>query len=414
MNKKGITLVALVVTIIVILILVGVTLAITLGPDGVIEKSKRAKVDNKFAAIIDKVKVRESAALLSYEKGETFETEDEFITRIFNLGLLDVTEDYYDSGLKILYIGKDSNDDPLYAIKLSISFLKDLDLINTLPDSNKLGNEYLKDMILRVRTTTPNYRVSIPIDVRPGRLTICWNSQNNEQTDQFIPIETIIDYDTGLSAVSNVYATPGEYIVKIRGNLNKNPYDLPVRIGLTGDDFYKSDIIKIDSWGENGFTIINNLSKNLEGEIPIPSKKSFESCLDLGELFGSCFKLTGEIPENLFANCPNVNHFYKTFAFCQGLTGTIPEKLFINCSNVKSFNNTFSYCTSLTGISTNLFSNCQDIDSFQSTFYNCTGLIGIAPDLWNTHTKVIIKTACFYNCNGLSNYNDIPPEWKYY
>ena len=47
-NAKGITLVALVVTIVIILILAGITIIFTIGPNGIIEQAKNAK--NKYAS----------------------------------------------------------------------------------------------------------------------------------------------------------------------------------------------------------------------------------------------------------------------------------------------------------------------------------------------------------------------------
>lgn len=49
-NTKGITLVALVVTIIIILILAGITMAFTLGPNGIIERAKDAKAKYEIAS----------------------------------------------------------------------------------------------------------------------------------------------------------------------------------------------------------------------------------------------------------------------------------------------------------------------------------------------------------------------------
>ena len=51
-NSKGITLVALVVTIIVLLILAGVSLSLVAGGDGIITRASNAANKNKVAAII--------------------------------------------------------------------------------------------------------------------------------------------------------------------------------------------------------------------------------------------------------------------------------------------------------------------------------------------------------------------------
>ena len=45
-NKKGITLIALVVTIIILIILTGVTLLLTIGDEGVITRAMNAKIEH--------------------------------------------------------------------------------------------------------------------------------------------------------------------------------------------------------------------------------------------------------------------------------------------------------------------------------------------------------------------------------
>ena len=91
-----------------------------------------------------------------------------------------------------------------------------------------------------------------------------------------------------------------------------------------------------------------------------------------------CSNLTGNIPENLFANCINVEDFYFVFDSCSGLTGSIPENLFANCPKVSRFTNSFARCTNLTGdIPENLFRNCINVTSFASTFEGCSGLNGL-------------------------------------
>ena len=49
-NKKGITLIALVITIIVLLILAGVTIATLTGDNRLINKSRRSKAINRYLA----------------------------------------------------------------------------------------------------------------------------------------------------------------------------------------------------------------------------------------------------------------------------------------------------------------------------------------------------------------------------
>ena len=56
-KQEGITLIALVITIIVLLILAGVTIAMLTGDNGLLTRAKDAKTQNEYAAIQDKVQL---------------------------------------------------------------------------------------------------------------------------------------------------------------------------------------------------------------------------------------------------------------------------------------------------------------------------------------------------------------------
>ena len=54
-NNKGITLIALVITIIVLLILAGVSIAMLTGENGILTQAERSKVDTEEAELADKI-----------------------------------------------------------------------------------------------------------------------------------------------------------------------------------------------------------------------------------------------------------------------------------------------------------------------------------------------------------------------
>ena len=54
-NNKGITLIALVITIIVLLILAGITIAMLTGDNGLLTKSQTAVKDNAIGSVKDKL-----------------------------------------------------------------------------------------------------------------------------------------------------------------------------------------------------------------------------------------------------------------------------------------------------------------------------------------------------------------------
>lgn len=65
-NEKGITLVALVVTIIVLLILAGVSLSLVAGGDGIIEKASTSVTASNIATAKDAVNLKASELITEY------------------------------------------------------------------------------------------------------------------------------------------------------------------------------------------------------------------------------------------------------------------------------------------------------------------------------------------------------------
>ena len=66
-NQKGITLVALVITIIVLLILAGVSISLVVGQNGVLGRASDAVITNKVAGVKEKVSSALAAAEMDYQ-----------------------------------------------------------------------------------------------------------------------------------------------------------------------------------------------------------------------------------------------------------------------------------------------------------------------------------------------------------
>ena len=78
-NQKGITLIALVITIIVLLILAGVSIAMLTGDNGILTRAGEAKDDTAVAEAVERINMELSAAyalVLSGDIGQTFTSND--------------------------------------------------------------------------------------------------------------------------------------------------------------------------------------------------------------------------------------------------------------------------------------------------------------------------------------------------
>ena len=83
-QKKGITLIALVVTIVVLLILAGISIRTVFSDDGVISKSKDAKTNTEYATLEDRVDL----AIADAKSKNINPTIDNIITELINEGVI--------------------------------------------------------------------------------------------------------------------------------------------------------------------------------------------------------------------------------------------------------------------------------------------------------------------------------------
>ena len=84
-NNKGITLIALVVTIIVLLILAGVSIAMLTGDNGILTQSKKAKTDTANAEAVERINMELNAMKAKILAGTAIADGDED-TMMANLG----------------------------------------------------------------------------------------------------------------------------------------------------------------------------------------------------------------------------------------------------------------------------------------------------------------------------------------
>lgn len=74
-NNKGITLIALVITIIVLLILAGVSIAMLTGENGILTRANESQVSTNDAEVIEKVNMELSAQLANAMSGKAFDAD---------------------------------------------------------------------------------------------------------------------------------------------------------------------------------------------------------------------------------------------------------------------------------------------------------------------------------------------------
>ena len=370
-SSKAITLIALVVTIVVLLILAGISIQMLKGDNGIIGKANEAKLESRAGDVEELVQLWKIKNENIKTKNELEGKNDALVSKeemLENLKKEDkVFDNEIDTEREIIIIG--TREIP-YGEEVDKSAL--IMLVN----SGDTGEAWLP--------IWENEEGRI-IDWGDGKVTTAENKNTGEKKYASV-IQNEVAKSKIVAASAPVpihtYSEKNkEYKVTITGKCTKiyNVYGI------------NANILEIIQWGETGLEYVKlarciNLRK-----IASPTEKSFEKITDFSETFYRCESLTS-IPEDLFANCPNVTTFKSTFEDCISLT-SIPEDLFANCPNVTDFTYTFCRCTGLTG---------EPIKLWKRVLNGSTNNYIGKPD----------GQGCYYNATGLNNYENIPEYWR--
>ena len=106
-NKNAITLIALVVTIVVLLILAGVTISLLLDENGIIAKSKDARNGNRAGTIRDEITLWEADKVASENGAGSHESMDAFLARLKTRGLINDEDIQKIKDTRELQVGKE-------------------------------------------------------------------------------------------------------------------------------------------------------------------------------------------------------------------------------------------------------------------------------------------------------------------
>ena len=402
-KKNGITLLALVITIVIMLLLAGVAIQMTMGENGLIAKSAQAQKAQAKAELYDTAKLSYmSLNTKALENGQPSPNAElalsttEF-TNKYNVVGDDVTDkkgNVIDTKANVLNIiqGTVAGGFSSGGTTAAESWPKTVGGV-TIPEEDK------DKMILKLRVKNhtvvpfggagPALANVDPIEVDYG------DGEKGEITDLYYGISK--EYDSG------------EYILKfknIRDFVLSHWGDFEIEVLQWG---------KILEKNEKNIIQISNVSKIYEPEpdrIPITydnpklteipewlfSKKVTSTVMSK---FGSNNSIVS-IPEGLFKNNVNVTNFGSVFSNCSGLT-SIPEGLFKNNVNIVSFDNVFGGCTGLTNIPEGLFKNNVNVTTFSEVFSNCSGLTNIPESLFKNNVNVVSFDNVFAGCSGLTS-----------
>ena len=396
-NKNAITLLALVITIIIILLLAGVAIQMTIGENGLIAKSTQAKTEQVKADLY-------STAKLEYLNLKTKAIENNQPEPAVESVL---SETNFLSKYNI--VGNNITNKNNEFIETKENLIKELEKLSTSSGTPTIADEDKNKLILRlnIKNTTNlellNEGAGAPIKAE----------FHDGSTGEF-------KYNYGPSpSITKTYTT-GTYTLKLFSEYAWSGLSgLEVKIN---NSFASVDII---NWGKNEESTITlhavdkiyspepdllsvRYNSAIFNKIPEDLFINKQHAITMGS-FDNCNNIT-EIPENLFKNCVNAKHFYNLFYNCKNIK-SIPENLFKYNINATTFDNAFAE-SGITSIPENLFANNPNITAVNYLFMNCNHLSSIPQNIINKCISIPSHFSAFTGCTSASNYSALPPGLK--
>ena len=360
-RNKGITLIALVVTIIVLLILAGISISMLTGQNGILKKASEAKSQNRIAQNGELVNL---SAIDALSQGEGTITDANLKTALNNNigeGKYEITGDAT-NGWTVTVDGEDYRVEATGMVNENGSNTGSINWNKILEDANK-NPESMKH-----KDQVKSSLIGIGTDGKPVNMDL-WNPSKNEG---------------GYWSLS------------------------PIR----SDYYYKSEPAYNGGIDDDG-RIVGKIPQYIYNE----EKQRFMEVTSLALAFEGCTGLTTapEIPNG-------VTNMYSTFSGCTGLTTapeipnsvTSMEYTFSRCTGLTTapeipnsviyMNGTFDGCTRLTTAP----EIPNSVTSMGYTFSGCTGLT-TAPEIPNSVTGM---SSTFFGCTGLTTAPEIPNSVK--
>ena len=261
-----------------------------------------------------------------------------------------------------------------------------------------MNNSPLWKALLNQESATPYPENATVFKIYGSELTSC----------SLTPVEDcVVDFGNGVEKVyqgssssvdiTNTYDVEGEYTIKIVGNhstfkASKNTIDvIQLSNTITSCSYMFSGCSSLTSLPDT-FTISNSVT-------------------NCQVMFYDCSSLT-TLP-NTFTIPNSVTDCSGMFYSCRSLT-TLPDTFTIP-NSVTKCQNMFTDCINLTSDISNIWPDfiSTSIITLSYMFYNCVKVTGTIPadKLWNSG-KTFTANKCFTSCTSLTNYDEIPQDWK--
>ena len=432
-KKRGVTILALVITIIIMLLLAGVVMQMALGDNGLIAKVSQSKIEQAKAELYETARIEYlSLKTKAISKDEEEPPVSEVLSAEGFLAKYDVNGDNITDKKGEVIDTKENLLAKLSGMEGSGSSgqtTPEIPTPQTYPEQSYPKTidgitiyEHDKDkMILKI-----NIKERIKIDIRengynpdPKNIEVEWG---NGGYDIFTPDSPYSGTTTG----EHEYH-PGEYIMKIKGAKNfqlinkENKYDKFEITVLQWGKFEKENV----TWESNRIILysVKDIKMPEPNDVTVTYIRGtfdripedlfkYKSTRKNISIFQECENLTS-IPEDLYKYNTEMDTVSGAFIGCNNLKSlpenlfkyniklksiivsflnsgieSIPEGLFKYNKELVSVNNIFQNCRKIESIPENLFKYNTLVENFESAFYGSENLKEIPESLFSNNKEV--------------------------
>ncbi len=458
-TNKGITLIALVITIIVLLILAGVTIATLTGDNGILTKATAAKEETRAAEVEERVNLWKSEKEASNYTNGTVKEDDELLEEMKKDGI--VFEEEIDRENKTITIGQRvinygteesltniyvalyndgtlvfSNKNDFEESKIlengNFGNIKDehyeLEITEEGPNMEKLP-PWLKLMIEGTTISgidfaseiVPNNdnigNIFIGLDVTEIGNIENLNTSNVTKMSNVFAFCQGSDIDFGKLDLSNVTDMSNMFWNSSITNVNLSGLDLS-NVTDMSNMFSNSSITNVDLSGldlSNVTDMSEMFSYSSITNVDL-SGSDLSSVTDMSNMFNNSKVVSVDFSNS---DTSNVTDMTNMFYACSRLTNV--NLTGIDTSKVRSMGNMFAYCTQLTNLDVSpldtsnvtdmrgMFSDCRNLESINVSNFDVTNMInnpnGVKGMFGNITAPITISSAWTDDMKSKTSYS---------
>ena len=421
-NSRGITLIALIVTIIVLIILASITISTLTGNNSIINMALTAREKAEISSEREQLEIATAQAM---EKNKFGEVRKEILQKVLNNNLgeneTEVTEDEESTDLYVKFVPSKR-----YYIVTRDGKLTYIGDEEKLSKTAEITADPASDPTPKLaHTVTLTVKTGIAMNEENLRLKYAWSKSATQEPEEFTTVELTGSGRTKKASVTTVDTEEGDYYLWVKAFLGENmetevnlkkPFG-PYRIKDHSTLRYCGNEVNTNSKFLNSDTVTRNKVKSVMLVNSLQGHSLDEAnCWDVSQEQKGKILAWYDVDENGYYSVTigqdggvtaNVDSRYLFanigYSVADGTEVKIEGLENLDTSNVTSMVYMFYACSKLTSIDVTKF-DTSNVTNMSGMFCGCSGLTSIDVSKFDT-SNVTNMSSMFQYCSGLTSLN---------